>query len=187
MSHPPARQPDRPCAGAAGLAEPLLDRLLVLLELRPDDLLVQLGSARPDWLLALTKLVPLRYQALVVDPSADTWAPYADAPGLRFVAMEPLRFAAYPMQCDRILLEDGLLRGDGAPELAARLFDRLTSTGRLLAVRAAGVPSPSRRGAGEADGVAAQVLEGAGFDVRRAAAQPDAVDFVLGLKAAAAR
>ena len=117
MSHPQVRPLDRPRAGGPTLPlpEPLLERLLSLLELRPDDLLVQLGPAsRPDWLLPLTKLVPLRYQVLVVDPSQEPWGAYALAPDLRFVAMEPLRFAAFPMQCDRILLEYGLLHGAGA-------------------------------------------------------------------------
>ena len=183
VSNPQVRPLDRPRAAGPTLPlpEPLLERLLSLLELRPDDLLVQLGPAsRPDWLLPLTRLVPLRYQVLVVDPSQEPWGAYVLAPDLRFVAMEPLRFAAFPMQCDRILLEYGLLHGGGGAELAARLFDKLLPTGRLLAIGAAGAEKPS------SDGIA-EVLGGVGFRVRRDAARRGGrrVDLVLGLKAGA--
>jgi hypothetical protein len=89
----------------------LLWRLQALLQLRPDDLLVQLGCAFPDHLVALTEVVPLRYQPVVIDPSPKRLAPFSSQPRLRSVVMDPLRFAAYPMQCDRILVEDSLLQG----------------------------------------------------------------------------
>jgi hypothetical protein len=76
-SPPRARTHDQPPLGDPTLAppvrpEPLLGSLLALLELRADDLLVQLGCALPEHLLALTELVPLRCQALVVHPSPET-------------------------------------------------------------------------------------------------------------------
>ena len=86
-------------AGPAGTArcrpEPLIERLLALLDLQPDDLLVQLGCAFPGHLLALTQRVPLRYQALVVDSSEERLARFVGTPMLRRVTMDPLRFVAY--------------------------------------------------------------------------------------------
>jgi hypothetical protein len=82
-------------------------------------LLVQLGCAFSDQLLGLAALVPLRYQPLVVDPSPERLAPFASTPQLRVVAMDLLRFAAFPMQCDRILLEESLLGGEPSAPRAA--------------------------------------------------------------------
>jgi hypothetical protein len=148
--------------------DPLLDRLQVLLDLAPDDLLVQLGSAAPERLLALTERVPLHYQVLVVDPHPERLAPFRCGTRLRLVEMDSLRFAAYPMQCDRILLGDALLRGDAGAELARRLLSRLSPTGRLLAVGEARA-QPSQEGrAGDGP---LQTLRGAGFAVQGEAAR----------------
>lgn len=196
-SPPPAwTQSSIPCDGSSlatrARPEPLIERLLALLDLQPDDLLVQLGCAFPSHLLALTQRVPLRYQALVVDASEEQLARFVGTPMLRCVAMDPLRFAAYPMQCDRILLEETLLRGDSRARLARGLLARLRPAGRILAVGAirrpeVGLPEESRGPAKasrtSADG-AARVLEGAGFEVRRDAARLGSarVDLVLGVK-----
>jgi len=167
----------------------LLGHLAALLELRPDDLLVQLGCAFPEQLLGLAALVPLRYQPLVVDPSPERLAPFASSPQLRFVAMDPLRFAAFPMQCDRILLEESLLGDERGAELARGLFARLQPAGRLLAVGTARPPegSPSFAGARRRrDGCVARALEGAGFEVRHHGAEINSghVDLFLGVKSA---
>ena len=164
--------------------------MLALLALRPEHLLVQIGCAFPEYLLAVAELVPLRYQALVVDASPERLAPFVGTPKLRPVAMEPLRFAAYPMQCDRILLEDG----DASAALARGLFRRLRPGGRLLAVGAeprlelpAGErrvrPAPRRM---PAQGIV-RALEIAGFEVTRDAGAlwSGCLDLVLGVKAAA--
>lgn len=167
--------------------------MLALLALRPEHLLVQIGCAFPEYLLAVAELVPLRYQALVIDASPERLAPLVGTPKLRPVAMEPLRFAAYPMQCDRILLEDRFLRGDAGAELARRLSRRLRPAGRLLAVEAAAqprfpagerraLPAPERR---RAEGIV-RALELAGLEVRRDAGAlwSGRLDLVLGVKAA---
>jgi len=168
--------------------------MLALLALRPDHLLVQIGCASPEYLLAVAELVPLRYQALVVDASPERLAPFLGPPKLRPVAMEPLRFAAYPMQCDRILLEDGVLGGDPGAELARGLFSRLRPAGRLLVVGAAPrpeLPAGERRALPAPRGMRAQgvlrTLEAAGFEVRRDAATlwSGRIDLFLGAKAAA--
>jgi len=185
---------DAPSLATRPRPQPLIERLLALLDLQPDDLLVQLGCAFPSHLLALTQRVPLRYQALVVDPSKEQLARFVGMPMLRCVTMDPLRFAAYPMLCDRILLEDTLLRGDSRARLARGLLSRLRPAGRVLAVGAIarpeaepvqerrGLVAPSRT---SADG-AARVLEDAGFEVRRDAARLGnaRIDLVLGTKTA---
>jgi hypothetical protein len=143
--------------------ESLLRRMFALLALRPEHLLVQIGCASPEYLLATAELVPLRYQALVVDASPERLAPFLGTPKLRPVAMEPLRFAAYPMQCDRILLEDGVLGGDPGAELARGLFRRLRPTGRLLVVGAAPrpeLPAGERRALPAPRGMRAQGSSG---------------------------
>jgi hypothetical protein len=165
----------------------LLGHLAALLELRPDDLLVQLGCAFPDQLLALAALVPLRYQPLVVDPSPERLAPLASTPQLRLVAMNPLRFAAFPMQCDRILLEESLLQDERGAELARGLFTRLQPSGRLLAIGTARPPERDRSLAAprrRSDRCVARTLEGAGFEVRHDAAElrSGSVDLFLGVK-----
>ena len=164
---------------------PPLGHLMALLELRPDDLLVQLGCACPDQLLALAALVPLRYQPLVIEPSPERLAPFASIPQLRFVAMDLLRFTAFPMQCDRILLEEPYLEDERGAELARGLFTRLNPSGRLLAVGRTGpsegtrsLAAPRRR----TDGWVARTLVGAGFEVRHHEAEP--VDLFLGVKSA---
>jgi hypothetical protein len=158
----------------------LLWRLQALLELRPDDLLVQLGCAFPDHLVALTEVVPLRYQPVVIDPSPKRLAPFSSQPKLRSVVMDPLRFAAYPMQCDRLLVEDSLLQEGRSAELAKRLYGRLYPQGRLVAVGAESPPPRARTGR------ICVVLEDAGFEVRRDAAHLGSgrIDLVLGVKPA---
>ena len=164
--------------------------MLALLALRPEHLLVQIGCAFPEYLLAVAELVPLRYQALVVDASPERLAPFVGTPKLRPVAMEPLRFAAYPMQCDRILLGDG----DASAALARGLFRRLRPGGRLLAVGAEprlGLPAGERRVRPTPRRMPAQgivrALEIAGFEVTRDAGAlwSGCLDLVLGVKAAA--
>jgi hypothetical protein len=163
--------------------------LLELLALRPDDLLVQLGCAFPDQLVALAALVPLRYQPLIVEPSPERLAPFAGIPQLRFVAMDPLRFALFPMQCDRILLEESLLGGTRGLELARGLFTRLRPGGRLLAVGTAPAPEGIRRLATSRrrnEGDVCLALKEAGFEAERYTADlaNGAVDLVLGVKSA---
>jgi hypothetical protein len=159
--------------------------LAALLDLKPDDLVVQLGCACPEQLLALAALVPLRYQPLVIDPSPERLAPFASIPELRFVAMDPLRFTTFPMQCDRILLEESYLEDDRGAELARGLFTRLNPSGRLLAIGTAwpseaarSLAAPPRR----TDGWVARTLVGAGFEVRHHEAEP--VELFLGVKSA---
>lgn len=183
----PTHEPPPPTLAARTRPRLLLGHLAALLELRPDDLLVQLGCAFPDQLLALAALVPLRYQPLVVDPSPERLAPFAATPQLRFVAMDPLRFAAFPMQCDRILLEESLLGDERGAELARGLFTRLQPAGRLLAVGTARPPEGARRLAAprrRSDRCVARTLEGAGFEVRSHGTELGSgpVELVLGVK-----
>jgi hypothetical protein len=134
------------------LAEPapekgLLGKLLALLDLGADDLVVQLGCGFPH-LRALVELVPLRHQVLVIDPSAERLEPFAGTPLLRPVAMDALDFVAYPMQCDRILIDDTVLCPESAFVLARGLFARLRPAGRLLAAAVAApadAPRPTSR------------------------------------------
>jgi hypothetical protein len=157
--------------------EPLLERLDALLDLQPDDLLVQLGTAWPRCTLALADLVPLRYQILVVDPAPERLEPFVGTAKLRVAAMDALDFCAFPIQYDRILLEDTFLAGDGWWELVSQLLDRLNDGGRLLIVESE-VPVTARMEQ------VARALERDGLEVKRDGANVGKrhVDLVLASK-----
>ncbi len=124
---------------------PLGRRLMELLELDPEDLVVGLGASASPHCLAMLELVSLRYQVVLVDPLLKRLVPLASAPGVRLVEMCPLEFARYPIQWDKILLDDASTREDGerTDELLSLLFARLRVGGRMLAVLPAAALPPS--------------------------------------------
>jgi len=126
-------------------AVPFGRRLVELLELHPEDLLVGLGASSSSHCLAMRELVSLRYQMVIVDPLLKRLVRLASAPSVRLVEMGALDFARYPIQWDKILLDDAVAAEDedGMDELLSLLFKRLRAGGRMIAVLSASALTPS--------------------------------------------
>jgi hypothetical protein len=121
----------------------LVWRLVELLELGPDHLLVGLGAGASPHCHAMLELVSLRHQMVLVDPQPNRLARLANEPSMRLVAMSALEFARFPIQWDRILLDDALAAEDGEGELLPLLFARLRTGGRMVVALPATALPPS--------------------------------------------
>jgi hypothetical protein len=131
LTTPRRRAPPKPSRTA-----PLNRRLVQLLELAPEDLVVGLGAGSSRHCLAMLDMVLLRYQIVLVDPSPKRLWRVAATPGVRVVTMSPLDFARFPMQWDKVLLDDAFAEEDldWAAELLCLVFARLRPNGRMIAV-----------------------------------------------------
>ncbi len=115
-------------------SEPVARRCIELLDLSRNDLFVALGATDPYCFLRILELVPLDFQLVVVDPSDQRLLPLKGIPTLRAVQMDPLDFAMFPLQVEKILVDNDVVLGDGSDKVLARLFDRMPRGGRLLVV-----------------------------------------------------
>jgi hypothetical protein len=166
---------------------PLGGRLADLLDIQPEDLVVGLGGGSFGPSRARLEWVWLRYKMVIVDASPRRLARLAQLAGVRATEMGPLEFTRYPIQWDRLVLDDLLAADtDVANELLPLLFQRLRPSGRMAAVLATSGLPPSAV-LQRSMGMAAR-LRSAGFEVAIDAGQPvaDCHDIVLGVKRAAA-
>jgi hypothetical protein len=163
-------------------------RLVELLGLRPDDLLVGLGASLSPHCLAMLELVSLRYQIVLVDPLPARLARLASESSVRLIGMSALEFARFPIQWDKIVLDDAVAAedDDGADELLSLLFARLRPGGRMIAVLPATAVPPSAA-LKRAMGFASRVRD-CGFEVTFDTVQgaPHQWNLVVGSKLASA-
>ena len=135
------------CAIGRKDSEPLARRCIQLLDLSRNDLFVALGAGAPLCLLSVLELVPLDFQLIVVDPSDERLLPLKGIPTLRTVQMDPLSFAMFPLQVEKILVDEDVALSDGGHKVLDRLFHRLPRGGRLLVLKRSSVGSDSERSA----------------------------------------
>jgi hypothetical protein len=121
----------------------LVWRLVELLELCSDHLLAGLGAGSSPHCHAMLEVVSLRHQMVLVDPHLSRLARLANEPSMRLVGMSALEFARFPVQWDRILLDDALAADGGVDELLRLLFARLRPGGRMVAALPATALPPS--------------------------------------------
>jgi SAM-dependent methyltransferase len=145
----------------------LAERCMAELELRDDDLLVDLCCGAEPLCAEILRSRRLRYQVVAVDPSADVLARLAEGTGMRAVRMDARSFAAFPARYDKILAFRAWAQLR-EPAVLAGLRLRLAERGVLLVVE----PSPT----GERGEDVAGALRAAGFAVRTSSS-PECYDF----------
>ncbi|HBZ71302.1 MAG TPA: hypothetical protein DEP35_16865 [Deltaproteobacteria bacterium] len=153
-------------------SEAVARRCIELLDLSRNDLFVALGATDPVCFLRILELVPLDFQLVVVDPSDQRLLPLKGIPTLRAVQMDPLDFAMFPLQVEKILVDDDVVLGDGSDKVFARLFDRMPQGGRLLVVERVPVTTNLAEGSSPMAPNGCEIeerLQKVGFEVQREA------------------
>jgi trans-aconitate methyltransferase len=153
----------------------LSSKMIEMLQLRPQDIFVDLACGTGMFSLDILKQVPLEKPAIGVDPYSQMLAKIPRGVPINTVQTDGLQFSRIPGHYDKILIKEAVHHITEREQLFANLHERLNPGGILLLVHVPpGVQYPLFRKAlercrdwhAEPDELTSQ-LEGAGFRVTR--------------------
>lgn len=104
------------------------------LDLRKEDVLVDLGGGTGMYSKDILEQVPLENPVLLVDPFEEMLAHARDDARLECVCADALSFSAQPRRYDKVLMKEAVHHVDDRPRLFANLHERLTDEGAILLV-----------------------------------------------------
>lgn len=112
----------------------LTSKMIEKLQLKEDDLLVDLGCGTGMYSLDILKQVSLKQPVIGVDPYPEMLAKIpGDAP-IKRLAMDGLEFSRQPGSYDKVLIKETVHHIAERDELFANLYEHLTPGGILLLV-----------------------------------------------------
>lgn len=112
----------------------LTDKIVDMLELQPDDVLVDLGGGTGMYSLAILERVSFKRPVTVVDPFPDMLRRIPKEAPITPVTANAVDYSASASPCSKILMKEAIHHVDRKPELFSRLYERLASGGRILLV-----------------------------------------------------
>ena len=112
----------------------LTDKIVEMLELNPDDRLLDLGGGTGMYSLAILERVALTSRMTVVDPFPEMLNMIPKAAPIDPVEAEAVEYSAKAPSFTKILIKEAVHHVDRKSELFANLYERLESSGRILLV-----------------------------------------------------
>lgn len=159
-----------------GFVGTLADKIVDMLDLKPDDTLVDIGGGTGMYSLALLDRVSLKKPVTVVDPFPEMLRRIPEEAPIIPVAADAVEFSAEAPACSKVLMKEAIHHVDRKAELIGNLYDRLDRGGRVLLVHVDPnlVEYPlfdaalenARKSFADPDELM-ELLAGAGFEARR--------------------
>ena len=112
----------------------MADKIVDMLDLQPDDTLVDIGGGTGMYSLALLERVELTNPVTVVDPFPEMLARIPEDAPIVPVAAEAVEFSAGAPGCSKVLMKEAIHHVGNKSELIGNLYDRLDPGGRVLLV-----------------------------------------------------
>ncbi|CAN5786692.1 hypothetical protein BH23ACT12_BH23ACT12_11000 [soil metagenome] len=117
-----------------GFVGTLADKIVEMLDLQPDDTLVDIGGGTGMYSLALLERVGLKKPVTVVDPFPEMLRRIPDEAPIIPVAADAVEFSTNAPACSKVLIKEAIHHVDRKPELMSNLYRRLDRRGRVLLV-----------------------------------------------------
>lgn len=112
----------------------LTAKMIEMLELAPDDVLVDLGCGTGMYSIDILEQVPLKAEVIGVDPFVEMLRRIPPEAGISGVVQDALAFSAEPGEYDKVLMKEAVHHVENRRALLANLHRRLRPGGRLLLV-----------------------------------------------------
>ncbi|MFQ5700111.1 MAG: class I SAM-dependent methyltransferase [Myxococcota bacterium] len=112
----------------------LTSKMIEMLELQPDEVLVDLGCGTGIYSSDILRQVPLKTEVVGVDPIEEMLKLIPPESGIRPVCQDALEFSREPNRFDKVLMKEAIHHVDDRRSLLAGLRQSLPRGGRILLV-----------------------------------------------------
>jgi ubiquinone/menaquinone biosynthesis C-methylase UbiE len=112
----------------------LTDKIVEMLDLTPDDRLLDLGGGTGMYSQAILDRVPLNSRVTLVDPFPQMLQRIPEQTPIDPVAADAVDYSAEAPSFDKVLMKEAVHHVDRKHELFTNLFERLEPGGRMLVV-----------------------------------------------------
>lgn len=112
----------------------LTRKMIQMLDLKEDDVFVDLGGGTGMYTKDILEQVPLKKTATLVDPFAEMLAQAESHPKIECKQFDGLAFSALEGKYDKVLMKEAVHHVEDKDLLFRNLFERLSPGGRLLLV-----------------------------------------------------